>query len=136
MTNIEQIEIQIKNILGLKDINREIQIKEIAFNLYSFLKENNYNIVEKDFLLTFFTDIENNRTQKSIFNEIITFLISNNKIAITEKQKDRIRFMRKKLFSFQDSYQEILNKGFCDCNNNKSIVKCNSKRKIKAYQVL
>lgn len=134
LTTIEQ---EILNLKGLKNEDRENKIKEIAFNLYSFLKEKNYIIVEKDFLKSFFTELENTRTQASLFKQVLNFLITNDKLEITEKTKDRIRFKRNELISFDFcSYETLLKKGFCLSNGNKSIIKTNSPYKIKAYKVL
>jgi len=133
---IINIENKINSLVGLKGIDREIEIKNVAIALYNFLKENNYKVIERDFLKTFFADVENTRTENRIFKDIISYLISINKIALTYKNKTTIYFKRQNLFCYMDSYAEILKKGCCISNNNLSIVKCNRKFKVKAFLVL
>ena len=154
----ETIELKIKAIQNLKGTEREQLIKAVSCELHSFLKTSGYTIITTEFLKTFFSEIENQRTQNKILKECVCSLLSMGKIENSYKLHNRIRFMRKDLLTFDyDSFSTLMYKNGYKQNPNtmewidspisyrnqgvysnasKSIVKCNSKYKIKAFLIL
>ena len=129
ITSIYEIERQIKNLVGCYKDKRQTKIREVSLNLYDSLKQFGYVNVERSFLMTFFNDLKV-RTSTKFFNEIINYLIKNNKIRKSEKFKSCIRLQEKPLFSY------INKRGESITNSKLSCVKSTFKFKVVCYELL
>jgi len=132
--NLQTIDEQTLKIKDLRHDDRQKDIKVLSNMIYSYLKENNYNLIDRKTFKTFFISLDSDTTINRLMNEIILILIKENKILISEKYNNCIRLLRDTLKS-KDSYIGSRFNG-CVVVNNKSIRKSNDKYKVLAYNVL
>jgi hypothetical protein len=112
-TNTENLNLDFNSLN--KGILRQQNINNFCLRLYNFLKENNYKVVEKDFLKSFISNCNNERTKRKIFQEIIQNLISKSKIEKTVKTtyQKQLRNIKELLTFDNESYKILMsNNGF------------------------
>jgi len=128
--DLNEIETEILNLNGLRNDERKTAIEKTALNFYETLKGFNYVVVTRDFLKTF---CNSNR----VLNELLQVLQQKGLIEITEKQKSRIRFLRKPLISNDfGSYAILKNKKSCFSNSSLSIARSQDNYKVMAYKLI
>ena len=129
--DLNTIEIEINKLSSFRNSNRQKAINEIGFYLHQKLKSFGYKTIERKFLRSFFDGIKSVTSQNRVYNEVMFYLESNNKIKLTEKIKTQTRFLRNPIYSVynQKTNQHITNSKF-------SICKSRNKYKIKAYALI
>jgi len=127
--NLDEIETQIKFLSNYRGLKRIERLKKTSLNLHKTLKSFGYFNIEYKFLLTFFEDLKHSN-QHTLLKEIINFLISENKIKESFKDKTYLCFEDKPLLSFMNKQKESIT------NNSKSLVLKKRYYKVKSYEIL